>query len=437
MTDVETRQPSDRFTAAPTQGEGYQAALWLGCLLLPWLAAVVTVLVYVLLPGKPATTPDTPIAPSDPWLAVAAGIAATVAAGILMAVFVRPMTAVDRSQPRLYGELMERYEQLRNRLAALTSQSKPAPGEATVPLEVASGLLTGPGGEPGLRWAKAHGYITVFRAIHRAEEALLMLSTDDQLVGEALHDDLSLEDSTIADRERLQGILRAASNELSPGASEAFLPAAHGSTQAKVKALTHAEAREALREVRHAINTFRDDARDGLIRARNRLITTTIALAAATYLLLGLVLVLDVPTIYVGTASAFYLVGAITGLFDRLRSESSRSSAVEDFGLFQARLAATPLISGLAAVAGVYLMSVAPSLLPTVTTSQGQLGQVTPLATVFDLTKDQIGLVYAAIFGLVPGALTGSLRQQADRLERDLAGSQPATASSGSGAPGG
>ena len=84
-------------------------------------------------------------------------------------------------------------------------------------------------------------------------------------------------------------------------------------------------------------------------------------------------------------------------------------------------------------------VSVAPSLLPASNAASGQstLGQATPLTTVFNLLENQIGLVYAAVFGLVPGTLTGGLRQQADRLERDLLASQPATSASGSNAAGG
>ncbi len=433
MTERETEPTSGRLTTSPTPGEGYLAALWLIGPLMPGLAAVVTVLVYLLLPAN-----ATGAAPADPALAVVAGLGTTVVAWLLLGFAARPMTAAAKVQPRFYNELKERYQQLHDRLRALSAESDPAAVEARTQIRVADELLTGAGGGPALRWALAHGYVSVLRALHRAEEALLMVEPQDGLVGEALHDELSLEGSTIGDRERLQGILRAATYKLSAGAGPAFLPPEHGTTQRPVDALTLPEAREALREVRHAINSFRDDARDGLVRARNRLVWTMLAVAVATYLLLGLVLILDAATIYVGTAAAFYLVGAIIGLFDRLRVEASRTSAVEDFGLYQARLVATPLISGLAALAGVYLVSVAPSLLPSVGTTAGQqLGQATPLTTVFDLSQNQIGLVYAAIFGLAPETLTGGLRQQADRLERDLLTSQPATTTAGSGAPAG
>lgn len=436
MTDRETEPPSGKLTGAPSSGEGYLAALWLISPFMPWLAAAVTVLVYLLLPAQ---ADSSPAAPALPWLAVGVGVGVTVLAWPLLAIPLRPMTAASKVQPRFYNELRERYQQLHDRARALPSPSHEAALEARTQLNVADELLTGDGGAPALRWALAHGYISVLRALHRAEEALLVVESPDALVGDALQDELSLEASTIGDRERLQAILRAATYKLSPAAGLAFLPPEHGTTQQPASALTEAEAREALREIRHAVNTFRDDARDGLIRARNQLAWTLLAVAGATYLLLALALILGVAKLYIGTAAAFYLVGAIIGLFDRLRAESSRTTAVEDFGLFQVRLMTTPIISGLAAVAGVYLVSVAPSLLPAREGASGQsmLGQATPLTTVFDLLQNQIGLVYAAIFGLVPGTLTGGLRQQADRLERDLLASQPATSATGSNASNG
>jgi hypothetical protein len=79
-------------------------------------------------------------------------------------------------------------------------------------------------------------------------------------------------------------MLRAAVSQLSPGAAEAFLPAAAG-TAARPN-LTDMEAREATREVHHAIKRFRDDRRDGLVGARN-LIWAMLVVALPAHLLLG------------------------------------------------------------------------------------------------------------------------------------------------------
>ena len=226
--------------------------------------------------------------------------------------------------------------------------------------------------------------------------------------------------------------IRAATYSLSRTAGEAFMAPEAGTSQVVVD-VAKANARQALREVRYARNTFRDDARDGLIRARNRLIWTVLTVAAVTYLLLGLAMVVGVvPVDNMASVAVLFLVGAIVGLFDRLRVESTRTSAVEDFGLYGSRLVATPLISGLAAVGGVYLIAMAPLLTP----AQDGGSAVQSLQSVFSLVDNPLSLVYAAVFGLAPGTLTSRLRQQADQLEKDLLTSVPASSGTGVSRPG-
>ena len=135
--------------------------------------------------------------------------------------------------------------------------------------------------------------------------------------------------------------------------------------------------------------------------------------------------------------SVLYLVGSLVGLFNRLRVESSRSSTVEDYGLYLARLVTGALLSGLAGVAGVYVIAQAPAFLGPLTTTaaatvrDGQAVQIVQapknLADVYDLTTNQLALFIAAVFGLAPSTLTARLQAQVDRLERDLQRSEPAT----------
>ena len=176
------------------------------------------------------------------------------------------------------------------------------------------------------------------------------------------------------------------------------------------------------RAVRNAINVFRDDARNGVIRARNQLLLVMLVVSTMTFVLLGVGEVIGVPTVYVMSVAALYLVGAIVRCFNRLRIEAKRSSAAEDFGLFQARLLATLLMSGLAAIGGVYLVAALPSLLPL----EGVTRAVPALSTIFDLTSNEAGVLYAAIFGLAPETLTNLLLQGADKLQGDLLASRPA-----------
>jgi hypothetical protein len=129
--------------------------------------------------------------------------------------------------------------------------------------------------------------------------------------------------------------------------------------------------------------------------------------------------------------SVLYLVASLVGLFNRLRVESSRSSTIEDHGLYLARLVTGALLSGLAGVAGVYLIAQAPAFLGPLTASTATTDAVVPavrnLEDVYDLTANQLALFIAAVFGLAPSTLTARLQQQVDRLERDLQRSEPAT----------
>jgi hypothetical protein len=360
------------------------------------------------------------------------------------AIFGRALVSAPRAQLRLYAELLERTRSLRDRLTAFTPRSpegQAAVDEARAHITFASDELEGDGQGPALRWALASGYMSVMRALHRADEALIVVEPSDAAVGDALHDALSLEGSTIGNRERLIDILRLAMHRLSPASAAAFLasgtPAETAGSHSEDKtALSDNEAREALREVRFAVNEYRDDRHDGLVRARNRLVWTMLAVGITTYLLLSLAFLAGTALPYVRTVAVFYLVGAIVGLFNRLRIEAGQTSAVEDFGLSQARLVVTPLVSGLAAVAGVYLVAALPALLPSGTGGTAGGAPTMPLTTVFDLTMNPVGLVYAAIFGLAPGTLTSRLASASAQLERDLQSTEAAATGAAPADPG-
>ena len=402
---------------------GYAAGLWIIAALMPGLAAVATIVVYLFLPIRPGSDPA---APQDGWTAVAAGLTITFVAWLAGGFVARGLVTASRAQVRAFAELLERTRTLENRASAIapsSAEDRALLAEANSHIGHAAIELRGEGKNAALRWALASGYMSVMRALHRAEEALMIVELTDEAVGDGLHDALSLEGSAIANRERLTNIVRVAVRDLSPAAAEAFLDMGSPARHMPSTNLSSRQAREALREVRFAINEFRDDRNDGLIRARNRLVWTMLAVGITTYLLLSLALFATVSVVYVQAAVVYYLVGAIVGLFNRLRIEAQRMSAVEDFGLSQARLVVTPLISGLAAVAGVYLIAVTPSLFTTGTTAT----KPPDLTQVYSLAADPLGLLYAAIFGLAPGALTSRLAAASAKLEQDLQSTEAAT----------
>jgi len=414
-------QPVQRPRGSST---GYLGALWIIAPLMPGLAAVVTVGTYLFLPTAAGVEPPTPLYPST---ALLVGLVVTTIVWFGGAIAGRALVSAPRAQLRLYAELLERARSLNDRVMTVepaAPEEKTAAEEARTHIYYTTEELQGAGSGPALRWALASGYMSVLRSLHRADEALIIVEPTDAAVGDALHDALSLEGSAIGNRERLIDIVRIAMHRLSPGSAAVFMSAVSDKPVDDKDRLNENQAREALREVRHALNEFRDDRHDGLIRARNRLVWTMLAVGVTTYLLLSLAIVAGVPVKYIQSIAALYLIGAIVGLFNRLRIEAGQSSAVEDFGLSQARLVVTPLVSGLAAVAGVYLIAALPALLP-----NGATPVPTPpnLETVFDITANPISLVYAAIFGLAPSQLTSRLMFASTRLEKDIQSTEAAS----------
>jgi hypothetical protein len=113
----------------------------------------------------------------------------------------------------------------------------------------------------------------------------------------------------------------------------------------------------------------------------------------------------------------------VVGMFNRLRLEVGPDQGVEtDFGLFDARLLQTLILSGVAAVGGVFLAALA----PLASTQAGQAPVAIDPDQIFDLAKNPLGFLVAAAFGLTPDAIIGRLRQQTDNLKKDLSKSEPA-----------
>jgi hypothetical protein len=424
-------------------GEGYLASLWVFAPLAPALAAGASVVAYVLA-GESPTNPGVPANPSD---AVAIGLGSTLLVWSLSAFPGATLASRKRAQMRIYDQLMQRCGVLESRVTAEQAKTieaeyaKKALAEACCRLDaVKSELHSKAHAGPELQWVLASGYTGIRRELHRVEEALYSVQSEAALVGDVFHDDLSLEGSGIRNEAVLRQTIRDALRVLSPGAHHVLLRPVHalppGSATptgiasdgtAGEGGLTKGEAREALREVRFAINDYRDDIMDRFALGRNKLIWTFLAVALTTYALLGLGLLLGVPKIVVVSVSALYLVASTVGLFNRLRIESTRSSTVEDYGLYLARLVTGALLSGLAGVAGVYLIAQAPAFLSPLTADSTATPAPLDIAAIYDLTKNQLALLVAAAFGIAPGALTAQLQQQVDRLERDLQRSEPAT----------
>jgi hypothetical protein len=191
---------------------------------------------------------------------------------------------------------------------------------------------------------------------------------------------------------------------------------------------------------------YRDDLRAGIVRARNRLAQTMVVLTGLTaYAHVVLAILMGVNSAALATAGTYYLIGAVVGLFDRLRTEVAADSAEEDYGLAFVRLVHTPLVSGLAAVGGVVLMAliastpIAATTVPSATAAPAtasasptpsrppQAEAAVPavdLRRLFDIPTHPFALLLAALFGLSPGLFINRLQSQADRYKDGLRNSE-------------
>ena len=409
-------------------GEGYLAGVWVVASLIAWTAAAGSVVVY-LATGAAGKGFDVRFA------SVYDGVAIALAVLAALAFLGREVCRPRRAQARIWDGIQDRHSQLWARFKELKkgpdptdparqAQNETALEEAEARFNGIEADIAAVGDVPAFRWALASGYSGLLRTLHRIEEMIIAAQPDHAVTGDALHDAMSLSNSTIAGKEVLAIRLRTAMEVISPNAARSFLPVAGvpadpgpaPAAAATAGRPSQAEAREVLREVRFAVNDFRDNRVDGIIRARNRLLWVVPTVGITAYFALALALIGGVNNGVLTSVSALYLVAALAGLINRLRIESSTGSAGEDYGLHLARLIATPLLSGLAGVGGVYLVAA----------TSGSLNGTLELNKVFDLGQNQASLLVAATFGLVPAQLFSGLQRQAERFQTDLEKSEPA-----------
>jgi hypothetical protein len=283
----------------------------------------------------------------------------------------------------------------------------------------------------GRRWVLATGYINLWCRIHRAEEALIDVGPCADVIQGALHDELRLMGSNISNRDDLLGELRAAVYALSPAAAAALLKLPPHQVSTTVDPLPPDQARSALRHVSNAVNTDRDNNWDGLVRVRNHLNTAIFFTGLFTYVLLAFVISQlrwgDPGAITaIASVTGLYLIGAIVGLFNQLAFDANADTAVEDYNLFLARLLNTSLFSGLAAVFGVALTVMLPTVVvPTAAAAAAKHPGVLQLIDVFNLQKYPLDPVIAAVFGLTPNLLISRLTDQAAKFKANISSTEP------------
>jgi hypothetical protein len=345
------------------------------------------------------------------------GTVSTLIAWLVLGFFIRRFTAADRMNMVSYGQFLNRLSTLDAQLSVLY----PAP--ATIPPSVAMAskevldcrdAICKKLVKKSLKWVTATGYINLWQEMQNAEEALIDMMPREDVIAEALYDESRIQDSKIDTSNDLLQKLRVAVSVLDPS-SKAYLQFPPSYPQGFIApnnvppstgmALIPEEMqpRSVLREVRHALNEFRNDRWEAIVRVRNQFVCTTILTGFTLYVLLQFAILAGVTRQAIIAATAFYLVGALVGMFSRLYNESQTSKSIDDYRLSLARLVATPLYCGLAAVGGVLVTQ-----------------QVTSLAALFDPTKLLPGLIVAAGFGLTPSLLMSTLQKQTETFKNDL-----------------
>jgi hypothetical protein len=273
--------------------------------------------------------------------------------------------------------------------------------------EKAGASVHAPHQDPSLReWVQGSGYIQLWDQLHRAEETLSLFAPLGTVIADAGFDEMRLNGSNIDNRATLVTQLQEA------------LKVLNGLPHPGILAPEQFAAREKLRRVRRTINEFRDERRLGLVQARNRLIRTVTLTGLVGFSLIALPILGQASPDKLAAGVAFYLIGAIVGLFNRLYLDAGTEIATEDYGLAVARLLHTPLLSGLAALGGVLIIPMLSGMVNPSTDQSALLGVT--LDHIFDLKHRPFGLVLAALFGLSPTVLINRLQQAAERYKTDL-----------------
>jgi hypothetical protein len=291
------------------------------------------------------------------------------------------------------------------------------------------------------------GYLNAWGKLHRAEEALIEVEPVEMVIRGAMHDKLAIQDSNLSSRDELLKKMRQAVAEIYPAMESRFRTNRPGEDSEEIHKLKKhlkqiadkvgidvdddvsdknienqvisveaaARARLTLREIRRTLNEFRDRLWEGLVRARNNLAATIFIAGLVTHILFIIFILSSIPTQSEVLATAiFYGVGAVFGLAGRIYRESQISTAVDDYGLSLARLAATPLLSGLAGVGGALLFS-------TILVEPNPIS----ITNIFTLNRPDL-LIAAAFFGLTPNLLIRGLQQRAEKYMSALKSSKGA-----------
>ena len=397
-------------------------------------------------------------------------LAITLVLWLFLTLFLASSTTIENANRVSYNCLKNMQTELQSQLEVIHQRLKSAGAQpeyikiAQKTVEDALSNVTDMFGRRGLLWVSAEGYIAAWQEVHVAENAMVLLLPGETVILNAQYDRSRLQSSTIPNcSDRLNRVQQAIDTLISL-TKNGIKPSAPKQTEL--------EARLDLSQIRSEINQYSDDRWAKLVRYRKNLMVTAALTGAFTYVLLCIPILLKADLQTIIAATVIYIVGATVGLFSRLNREwNDNKTMVDSYGLTQARVLVSPLLSGLAAVGGVLLVSILgltllnfsgsggassggtgaappPVAVSTVTASgitvQVSITQQTTspqdfptLGKIFNLEKNlTVALVVAAVFGFLPNLLINVLQQQANnwqsQIQSNSQASQGSNANSGS-----
>lgn len=364
------------------------------------------------------------------WLArhsfpLLVGTVSTFILWVILSFLLRRFTAVDRVNEQSYYSLMNHQSTLQYFIDKFPDDTK----EVKEYLNSFRQALN----QRSSTWVRGEGYIELWDLMNSAEEALITSAPLEKVIADAVYDEMRLNDSKIVSNDEWANKLRVAVNELDPNAIR-FLKPSVGAQSLKNANQTSGQednpgtalspapgqggfsekqqdsvARSILRAVRETINDFNANSWEALINARNQLYSTMTLVGLTMFVFVALAIIFHVNLLHLEAATFYAFIGGIAGLIGRLSLEAQSDKSLDDYRLSQARLLVTPLLSGLAAVIGVLIVS-----------------KATDLNMIYNINANLVpNLIIAATFGLSPNLLINQLQKKSDEYKGNLQSTQP------------
>ena len=332
----------------------YTSALWLVLPAVPLFGIAATITAYSLHSGNEH--------------ALSGGLAATFVIWLVLGVAASNLVSPAGANPRAW-------EAFEGRLATLTAHFKAmkdcppqcacgpqhaAVREAQAQLDHIAAIKA----SRDSRWVRMIGYVSMWQALHDAEESLIETS-DYEAISAGLCDEQRLEGSNVPRRKELLQRLRAALLVLDPCNRKYFVEQPQPIPANDPPGVDNKKtARRIVRDVRTAFNTYLEDLYAALARTRNNLLTQITSASLTLYLLLALALLAagDRQAEAFQTAGSFLAVGSFVGLISGWSGQKKSDKTVEDFGLARAQLLQGFMLSGVAGFLGALLYLAGPGL---------------------------------------------------------------------------